>query len=225
MEPFENREAWEEKYRAAADPWRFDGSLYDLARTRTLLDRLRYARFKKHLDAGCGEGFFTDQLSKLSDEVHGFDIAEAAVARARERYPRIRFFQADVRDLDAAGARDFDFISCVEMLYYIRDLDARDRALRALADAGRPNCLYYFEIKVKSYGNPRFIPLAEFLEQAGRYFNPIDVFPALAYPAKPLRALLRLPVSMDLRVRALSRLMARMDLDDAHSIGYLAVKR
>ena len=43
------------------------------------------------IDYGCGHGEVVAKLARLGFEVQGIDIAEAAIAKARSRYPGIAF--------------------------------------------------------------------------------------------------------------------------------------
>ena len=52
------------------------------------------------LDIGCGEGFFTAQLSRrVTPNVIGMDLSSVAVERARVKYPDLQFHQCSVTDL------------------------------------------------------------------------------------------------------------------------------
>src|SRR5215510_14094118 len=64
------------------------------------------------LDTGCGEGYFTDALSRhlgshVAVEAAGIDVSRFAVDMAARRYRQIRFAVASVRDLPViTGAAD-----------------------------------------------------------------------------------------------------------------------
>jgi SAM-dependent methyltransferase len=66
-----------------------------------MLDGRRYARA---LEIGCGAGYFTRLLTRLADQVVAFDIAPAAIARART-------LGADLRTVDfrVANAMDYEW--------------------------------------------------------------------------------------------------------------------
>ncbi len=70
-----------------------------------------FARGKRVLDAGCGEGYGSALLAQAGAEVLGIDIDAASVAHARSRYTgvaQLRFQQADVTALDELPDAGFD---------------------------------------------------------------------------------------------------------------------
>ncbi|HEX7005117.1 MAG TPA: class I SAM-dependent methyltransferase [Trueperaceae bacterium] len=78
---------------------------------------LLHSRLEPHmhvLDAGCGSGEFTLEVSRHSARVTGFDFAAKMIAAADENAARsgtnkVRFEHADTRDLPF-GAESFDLI-------------------------------------------------------------------------------------------------------------------
>jgi len=87
----ENREAWEARFRHAAEPER---GLPDAVR-----ERLPDVEGKHvlHLPSGTGEA--TADLLALGALVSGIDPSEQALAIARERVPTAAFFQAELHEL------------------------------------------------------------------------------------------------------------------------------
>lgn len=72
----------------------------------------------KVLDAGCGDGFMAEFLTREREaRVEGLDVAETAVAKARARG-----IPAQVRDLDADPTlpAGFDYVLFVEVLEHLR---------------------------------------------------------------------------------------------------------
>jgi ubiquinone/menaquinone biosynthesis C-methylase UbiE len=67
---------------------------------------LNQYNFHNILDVGCGKGAFTHLLKKANNQVHGVDISETAINRARTKYPDIAFTAAD---LTQAGYQDLPF--------------------------------------------------------------------------------------------------------------------
>jgi ubiquinone/menaquinone biosynthesis C-methylase UbiE len=87
-----SKEEWEQWY-LKANPWNTEGTEKDRVRSQIVLERLKYARFARLLDLGCGEGGLTNTLSTISGYTLGIDISENALSRARKRYPNIEFRQ------------------------------------------------------------------------------------------------------------------------------------
>src|SRR5437764_13098398 len=67
---------------------------------------VRLARGKRVLDAGCGAGYGSAELARVSAHVTGIDVAADAVEFARTNYAadNLSFHQASVTDLPYADA-------------------------------------------------------------------------------------------------------------------------
>jgi SAM-dependent methyltransferase len=74
---------------------------------------------KRVLDLGCGHGWFTHELHKRGADVVGVDGSQELLARARGRYPEVRFEQADLRQRYKG---DFDAVVALMVLMDIPDL-------------------------------------------------------------------------------------------------------
>lgn len=131
------RAAFETAYSEREDPWESDNAQYSYQRWKyealmaTLPPGRRYMRA---LDLGCGMGAMSLALTKVSDDVLGLDIAEAAVAQARRRVgatPGLRFARGDLNALDPALNRQFDLVVVADTLYYLSELD--DTSLKTAA--------------------------------------------------------------------------------------------
>ena len=83
----------------------------------------RIAAGRRVLDAACGEGYGSALLARHAASVLGVDIAESAVAHARERYsvPNLRFDRGDATALDALPDASFDLIVSFETLEHVHE--------------------------------------------------------------------------------------------------------
>ena len=80
-----------------------------------------FAQGRRVLDAACGEGYGSAMLASSADSVLGVDIAESAVAHARQRYAQhanLRFEQGDCTALSCGDAQ-FDLIVSFETLEHV----------------------------------------------------------------------------------------------------------
>ena len=80
-----------------------------------------FAKGRRVLDAACGEGYGSALLAASADSVLGVDIAESAVAHARQRYGQhanLRFEQGDCTALSCGDAQ-FDLIVSFETLEHV----------------------------------------------------------------------------------------------------------
>src|SRR5689334_12789293 len=87
----ENREAWEVRFRHAAE---LERGLPDAVR-----ERLPDVEGKHVLNLPSGTGEATADLLALGALVSGIDPSEQALAIARERVPTAAFFQAELHEL------------------------------------------------------------------------------------------------------------------------------
>ncbi|MCJ2054863.1 class I SAM-dependent DNA methyltransferase [Methylobacterium sp. J-070] len=127
---------FDERYAADPDPWQFETSDYERAKYAATLDALPRARYATALEAGCSIGVLTEALAGRCDALVSIDLAERALARARQRcreLAHVRFERVQVPGQWPDGT--FDLILLSEVVYY---LDAGDVA--RLAERVR-NCL------------------------------------------------------------------------------------
>jgi SAM-dependent methyltransferase len=124
------------------DPWRYAQSGYEQEKYRRTLAVIRGTRAERALEAGCGEGAFSEMMlaEGLAASVVGVDISDAALARARARcarFPEARFITANLATDAPDGS--FDLIVCGETLYYLggRSANACQLLAERLATGGR----------------------------------------------------------------------------------------
>jgi SAM-dependent methyltransferase len=108
-----------------------DDENYRPGRNRRVDAALRMLRpGQRLLDVGCGSGLLAAQARDRFAEVHGIDIAERAVARARRRGVEAAVVNLNVEPLPYGDAF-FDAVTALSSLQYVADLDA------ALAECAR----------------------------------------------------------------------------------------
>lgn len=111
---------FELKYRRSADPWEVlhpkRAGYYDWY--CAIVDRYLVGNSGSVLDIGCGEGHLTHRLASEATEAMGVDVSRTAIRRAAEAYPDVAFRAVDLtRDIELG--REFDVISCSQVLYYL----------------------------------------------------------------------------------------------------------
>jgi ubiquinone/menaquinone biosynthesis C-methylase UbiE len=93
---------------------------------------------KRVLDAGCGNGVLSNEISTFGCEVVGADVSDA-VRAAHIQFagnPRLQFVQADVRDLPFVPG-SFDVVFSAGVLHHTRSTrEAFDRVIRMVAPGG-----------------------------------------------------------------------------------------
>src|SRR5690606_34070621 len=90
-------------YQDTEDPWDQSaaatmGDYYQASRTR-LVSLLTQLPSAIHIaEIGCGLGFVTAYLADTipNSQPEGFDISPTAIQKARQRFPKLKFTQADI---------------------------------------------------------------------------------------------------------------------------------
>jgi len=99
-----------------------------------------FAQGRRVLDAACGEGYGSAMLAASAASVLGVDIAESAIAHARQRYAQqanLRFEQGDCTALTCGDAQ-FDLIVSFETLEHVA---AQEELIAGFARALAPGGL------------------------------------------------------------------------------------
>ncbi len=135
-----NREALDTLYLSSEDPWATRSNPEKRVRYEELDRFLPGAPFARALEIACGEGDFSARLLRVAREVWAMDISQVVVERAQSRYPKVRFFQGDVRALPVERLRDFDLIVWLDALYWLSREESA-AVLKRLAESGRGRSL------------------------------------------------------------------------------------
>ena len=85
------RERFDRLYAERPDPWDFETSAYEHAKYDATLAALGDRRYATGLEVGCSIGVLTERLAARCAHLLAVDVAEAALARARERAPEVTF--------------------------------------------------------------------------------------------------------------------------------------
>jgi LmbE family N-acetylglucosaminyl deacetylase/SAM-dependent methyltransferase len=116
---------FDELYASTPDPWGLAERFYERRKRATLLAALTRPRFRRAFEPGCATGLLTADLARRCDAVVAWDIADAAVARARERvdeWAHVQVQRGMIPDHWPSGS--FDLIVISEIGYYCTDLTA-----------------------------------------------------------------------------------------------------
>ena len=128
------------------------------------------------LDAGCGEGYYTDGIYRrltenhgLSTEIYGIDVSKEAVIKAAAAYKKPNFSVASVNELPFADS-SFDFV-----LSLFAPL-AENEFARVLTENGilitvSPSPRHLFGMKKEIYDTPYENPVSTF---SPTFFRKID---------------------------------------------------
>lgn len=125
-----------------------DGLKWELKRVPTATPRARRA-----LEIGCGPGRLLRPMSRLFGEIHGVDVAEAMIQRARQRLAGIPHAHAHTgsgSDLAQFADASFDFIYSYAVFQHIPSRDVVFNYLREAVRVLKPNGL----VRVQMNGLP-----------------------------------------------------------------------
>ncbi|MBV9735897.1 MAG: methyltransferase domain-containing protein [Acidisphaera sp.] len=121
-------------YARAADPWGFSTSAYERDKYAATLRALPARRFRDAVEVGCSIGVLTRRLAARCHRLLGVDVAETALARAREScadLSHVAFRRMQVPREWPDGR--FDLVLFSEVLYFLSPQDIRGVAAAALA--------------------------------------------------------------------------------------------
>ena len=79
-------------------------------------------RHEKILDAGCGTGKYTIEFHKKGTDVIGVDFSKKMLEVARNKYPAIKFYQANLEKKLSFRNQQFDKINCAQALKHLRNI-------------------------------------------------------------------------------------------------------
>ncbi len=129
-------------YANSHDPWHFETSDYEREKYDATLAALPAGRFCHALEVGCSIGVLTARLAERCDRLLALDLAQAAVARTRERCAAMPNIVVQQRQIPGEWPQGetYDLILFSEVLYFLSAADvARSASLArgSLAPGGR----------------------------------------------------------------------------------------
>lgn len=93
--------------------------------TKTIEELRKIVHASMILDIGCGDGFFTNELTYIfpKSKVYGMDISKKAIKKASIKYKKIKFVFGNSEEKLPFPKNCFDLIFCGEIVEHIVDID------------------------------------------------------------------------------------------------------
>lgn len=125
-----------------SDPWHMGSEREQLRfqETNRLIEQ-ELGSLGTLLEIGCGEGHQTEHLTRLCDQLYGFDVSKTAVGRAQQRCPDAKLSVADIFSYQPE-VKKFDLVVACEVLYYIKDTAA---AIARMSELGTRCIVTYYQ--------------------------------------------------------------------------------
>lgn len=131
-------ETFDRIYADDPDPWRFNSSSYEREKYTRTLAMLQHRHFGDALEVGCSIGVFTRLLSQHCDRLLAVDVAEVALAAARQNCVGRPWVRIERRQIPADWPTGlFNLIVLSEVLYFLGSADIV-RSARCTAASLRP---------------------------------------------------------------------------------------
>jgi SAM-dependent methyltransferase len=120
---------WFDKLWGQGDPWDLEANPFEIAKYEAqiaLLDGDRTPgparKYGRSLEVGCAAGAFTRRLAPRCEQVLGIDIAQPAIALARERNsaPNVQYEVINAMEYEQPLLKgQWDLVVCAETLCYL----------------------------------------------------------------------------------------------------------
>jgi 2-polyprenyl-3-methyl-5-hydroxy-6-metoxy-1,4-benzoquinol methylase len=101
-----------------------------------------------YLDVGCSNGYVTDIISrKLNvNRAYGCDHNSDNLDVARNKFPKITFFEKNLNELPDMGDQKFDLVTCFETLEHVGNLN---NAIDNILAYGKSNSIILISVPIE----------------------------------------------------------------------------
>lgn len=128
----------------ARDWWDADGALKTLHQVNPIrlhfINKFCSFNTKEIIDIGCGGGILTESMVTGDNHVSGLDASVDAISIAREHADTngtmINYIHSTVEDLVDTDNKQYDIVTCMEMLEHVPDPDSIISSIAKLTKTG-----------------------------------------------------------------------------------------
>lgn len=166
------KESWEKFYKKE-NPWGYVDDFNDRIRNQIIINLVRWSKWERGLDIACGEGSVTKAISPYIREIKAFDISERAVESAKRTHAaeNIEYFQKDIKEFSGDNLKNFDFILCAEVIYYLEPVVIQ-RFLTEVKKSLTPNGEFILTTRTDYW-----FSFEDLLSMLQEYFTVTDIVP------------------------------------------------
>jgi SAM-dependent methyltransferase len=177
--------AYDAHYASGGFDYDKDREKYDSWLQRNYIEEFGLEPDWKLLDAGCGNGFWSQLFAESGLRVTGIDISEGGIRAAQERAPALTFLTGNVEDQLPFSPGEFDVVFvrnishlCEASLDRPATLAAMRRLLSVVRQTGLMLVSQYSHLDGTTEGAVTYHPLSDYVrlfEQVGDIFKLIVV--------------------------------------------------
>lgn len=131
---------------------------------------------QSYLDAGCGEGYYTQEISSVlnSEDIWALDISKDALIQANKRLKNTNYIVGSVYDMPFFQDNSFDLVSSIFSPFAAKEIN------RVLKKGGYllsviPGKLHLFGLKKLIYDNPYANAVKDFAEEGFEFVSNTDI--------------------------------------------------
>lgn len=169
---------FESLYQTENDPWKQSSDrpsdmkeYYDFSR-QNLIDVIRSQKLKNILEVGCGLGYTTNLIHKITNSnVDGLDVSNTAVQKSKDNYKDLTFYHGNI--IDFKFEKRYSTIIMMQCLWYIlHEFDSTISNITKQLSGGGNILFSQAFLKEQKYGNDiidGWSGLVEYFEKHANY--------------------------------------------------------
>jgi len=110
---------FEQMYKDFEDPWEQTSREKDSIEKTIGIELIKRYGHKRVLEYGCGFGYYTNEINKITGCAGGVDISSTAISKAKVDYPEVEFYVGDLVNQDLLLSFQPDCICMIEITWYV----------------------------------------------------------------------------------------------------------